>query len=55
MRRRRLIYTIENTTAALLARYIGQRLLADLRPQHQFVPDVSRVEVEESFGRSATY
>jgi 6-pyruvoyltetrahydropterin/6-carboxytetrahydropterin synthase len=46
---------LENTTAELLARYIGQRLLADLRQQYQFVPQVLRVEVEESFGQSATY
>jgi 6-pyruvoyltetrahydropterin/6-carboxytetrahydropterin synthase len=50
-----VLLPIENTTAELLARYIGQRLLADLRQQHQFVPRVLRVEVEESTGQSATY
>ena len=50
-----VLLPIENTTAELLARYIGQRLLADLRQQFQFVPQVLRVEVEESFGQSATY
>jgi 6-pyruvoyltetrahydropterin/6-carboxytetrahydropterin synthase len=50
-----VLLPLENTTAELLARYIGQRLLADLRQQHQFVPEVLRVEVEESFGQSATY
>src|SRR6266849_4282997 len=46
-----VLLPIENTTAELLARYIGQRLLADLRQQHQFVPQVLRVEVEESMGQ----
>jgi 6-pyruvoyltetrahydropterin/6-carboxytetrahydropterin synthase len=50
-----VLLPLENTTAELLARYIGQRLLTDLRQQHQFVPEVLRVEVEESFGQSATY
>jgi 6-pyruvoyltetrahydropterin/6-carboxytetrahydropterin synthase len=50
-----VLLPVENTTAELLARYIGQRLLGDLRQQHQFVPQVLRVEVEESIGQSATY
>jgi 6-pyruvoyltetrahydropterin/6-carboxytetrahydropterin synthase len=50
-----VLLPIENTTAELLARYIGQRLLDDLRRQHHFEPAVLRVEVEESFGQSATY
>jgi 6-pyruvoyltetrahydropterin/6-carboxytetrahydropterin synthase len=50
-----VLLPVENTTAELLARYVGQRLLDDLRRQHQFVPRVLRVEVEESFGQSATY
>jgi 6-pyruvoyltetrahydropterin/6-carboxytetrahydropterin synthase len=50
-----VLLPLENTTAELLARYIGQRLLADLQQQQQFVPRVLRVEVEESFGQSATY
>jgi 6-pyruvoyltetrahydropterin/6-carboxytetrahydropterin synthase len=50
-----VLLPVENTTAELLARYIGQRLLADLRKEHQFAPDVLRVEVEESVGQSATY
>ena len=49
-----VLLPIENTTAELLARYIGQRLLDDLRRQHQYIPRVLRVEVEESFGQSAT-
>jgi len=46
---------IENTTAELLARYIGQRLRDDLRKQFGFEPTVMRVEVEENIGQSATW
>jgi 6-pyruvoyltetrahydropterin/6-carboxytetrahydropterin synthase len=50
-----VLLPIENTTAELLARYIGQRLLDDLQKQHQYTPAVLRVEVEENIGQSATY
>jgi 6-pyruvoyltetrahydropterin/6-carboxytetrahydropterin synthase len=50
-----VLLPIENTTAELLARYIGERLRNDLRTTYHFVPTVMRVEVEESFGQSATY
>jgi 6-pyruvoyltetrahydropterin/6-carboxytetrahydropterin synthase len=50
-----VLLPIENTTAELLARYVGQRLLDDLKKQHQFTPVVLRVEVEENIGQSATY
>jgi 6-pyruvoyltetrahydropterin/6-carboxytetrahydropterin synthase len=50
-----VLLPIENTTAELLARYIAQRLLEDLRKQHHFEPDVLRVEVEENIGQSATF
>jgi 6-pyruvoyltetrahydropterin/6-carboxytetrahydropterin synthase len=50
-----VLLPIENTTAELLARFIGQRLLADLRAQHNYVPAVLRVEVEENVGQSANY
>src|SRR6516162_2512950 len=50
-----VLLPIENTTAELLARYIAQRLLADLRRQDAFEPQVLRVEVEESPGQSATF
>jgi 6-pyruvoyltetrahydropterin/6-carboxytetrahydropterin synthase len=50
-----VLLPIENTTAELLARYIGQRLLDDLRGQHRYQPRVLRVEVEENIGQSATY
>jgi 6-pyruvoyltetrahydropterin/6-carboxytetrahydropterin synthase len=46
---------IENTTAELLARYIGHRLLDDLKRHHNYRPDILRVEVEENIGQSATY
>ena len=50
-----VLLPIENTTAELLARYIGQRLLDDLKKQHHYTPGVLRVEVEENVGQSATY
>ena len=50
-----VLLPIENTTAELLARYIGGRLLASLKSMYGFVPDVLRVEVEENVGQSATY
>src|SRR5436305_1046178 len=50
-----VLLPIENTTAELLARYIGQRLLADLQTHHNFRPAVLRVEVEENVGQSASY
>jgi len=49
-----VLLPIENTTAELLARYIATRLLDDLQKQHNYRPSVLRVEVEESFGQSAT-
>lgn len=50
-----VLLPIENTTAELLARYIGERLREDLRSAFRYVPEVMRVEVEESFGQSATW
>jgi 6-pyruvoyltetrahydropterin/6-carboxytetrahydropterin synthase len=50
-----VLLPIENTTAELLGRYIGGRLLEVLQREHSFRPDVLRVEVEESFGQSATF
>src|SRR4051812_48979940 len=50
-----VLLPIENTTAELLSRYIGRRLLDDLKAHHQYEPSVLRVEVEESFGQSATW
>jgi 6-pyruvoyltetrahydropterin/6-carboxytetrahydropterin synthase len=50
-----VLLPIENTTAELLARYLGRRLIEILRREHAFAPDVLRVEVEESFGQSAQF
>ena len=50
-----VLLPIENTTAELLARYLGQRLRADLKAQYGFTPAVIRVEVEENVGQSATW
>lgn len=48
-----VLLPIENTTAELLARYIGQRLIVSLKEHHKFSRGIIRVEVEESFGQSA--
>src|SRR5580693_6627027 len=40
-----VLLPIENTTAELLARYIAERLRADLVKQHAYEPDILRVEV----------
>ena len=50
-----VLLPIENTTAELLGRYIGERLREDLKKTCNFVAQVMRVEVEESFGQSATW
>jgi 6-pyruvoyltetrahydropterin/6-carboxytetrahydropterin synthase len=50
-----VLLPIENTTAELLARYIGQRLRDDLRKQFGFEPAAIRVEVEENVGQAATW
>ena len=50
-----VLLPIENTTAELLARYLAQRLIDDLRRYHRYEPEVLRVEVEEMIGVSATY
>ena len=49
-----VLLPIENTTAELLARWIMQRLLADLDKHNHYQPAVLRVEVEENVGQSAT-
>ena len=50
-----VLLPIENTTAELLAKYLAGRLRDVLRDQFKCVPDVLRVEVEESFGQTARY
>ena len=50
-----VLLPIENTTAELLARYIGQRLRDDLLKQFGFQATVMRVEFEENIGQSATW
>lgn len=49
-----VLLPIENTTAELLARWIAERLRADLQKHHRYTPTVLRVEVEENVGQSAT-
>lgn len=50
-----VLLPIENTTAELIARYIGEKLRADLLATYHFTPEILRVEVEENIGQSATY
>ena len=50
-----VLLPIENTTAELLARFIGRRLLEALKAEHGFTPAALRVEVEENVGQSATF
>ncbi len=50
-----LLLPIANTTAELLARWIGQRLLEQLGVKHQFTPSALRIEVEECFGQSGIW
>jgi 6-pyruvoyltetrahydropterin/6-carboxytetrahydropterin synthase len=50
-----VLLPIENTTAELLARYIGERLREELKKTYGFVADILRVEVEENVGQSATW
>ena len=49
-----MLLPIENTTAELLARWIVHRLREALVQKYGNAPPVIRVEVEESFGQSAT-
>jgi 6-pyruvoyltetrahydropterin/6-carboxytetrahydropterin synthase len=50
-----VLLPIENTTAELLARFVGQNLLSRLRERHRFEPRMLRVDIEENFGQQATY
>ncbi|MGF1579929.1 MAG: 6-pyruvoyl tetrahydropterin synthase family protein [Gemmataceae bacterium] len=50
-----VLLPIENTTAELLGKWLAGRLLEELRSKYDFEPQFLRVEVEESFGQSATY
>ncbi|MGE0758195.1 MAG: 6-pyruvoyl tetrahydropterin synthase family protein [Pirellulaceae bacterium] len=45
-----VLLPVANTTAELLARYIGQRLLKALA-ERQFVPEALRVDVDENGGQ----
>jgi 6-pyruvoyltetrahydropterin/6-carboxytetrahydropterin synthase len=48
-----VLLPLENTTAELLATYLGQRLLADLEQRLGNRPARIRVEVDECFGQQA--
>jgi 6-pyruvoyltetrahydropterin/6-carboxytetrahydropterin synthase len=50
-----VLLPISNTTAELLARWIAGRLTEALASEKNFRPTRIRIEVEESFGQSATF
>lgn len=50
-----VLLPVANTTAELLSRHLGQRVLERLHEQLAVRPDVLRIEVEESCGQSATW
>jgi 6-pyruvoyltetrahydropterin/6-carboxytetrahydropterin synthase len=50
-----LLLRIANTTAELLAKHIGRRLLAGLTSRGSTRPELVRIEVEECFGRWAVW
>jgi 6-pyruvoyltetrahydropterin/6-carboxytetrahydropterin synthase len=49
-----VLLPIENTTAELLARYIAQRLVEEIRTSYRYAPQILRVQIEENIGQSAT-
>jgi 6-pyruvoyltetrahydropterin/6-carboxytetrahydropterin synthase len=49
-----VLLPVPNTTAELLARYIGQRLREALLARGHVEPQVLRVEVDECYGQKAT-
>ncbi|MGD9646050.1 MAG: 6-pyruvoyl tetrahydropterin synthase family protein [Pirellulales bacterium] len=46
-----VLLPVANTTAELLARHIGRRLLDDLRTRHDFRPQRVRISVDECEGQ----
>jgi 6-pyruvoyltetrahydropterin/6-carboxytetrahydropterin synthase len=50
-----VLLPVENTTAEMLARYIGQQLLAALSSSLNVVPERVRVEVDECQGQLGVY
>jgi 6-pyruvoyltetrahydropterin/6-carboxytetrahydropterin synthase len=49
-----VLLPVENTTAELLARWIGRRLRDALSEKYGTAPPRVRIDVEECFGQSAT-
>ena len=48
-----ILLDVPNTTAEMLARYIGSRLLVDLQMRTEVPPALVRIEVDECEGQSA--
>jgi 6-pyruvoyltetrahydropterin/6-carboxytetrahydropterin synthase len=50
-----VLLPIENTTAELLARYLGEQLVDELKRQGHREPEIISIEVEENQGQSARW
>lgn len=50
-----VLLPVENTTAELLAKYLAEQLLLELKSQRGFTPTALQMEVEECFGQWAVF
>jgi 6-pyruvoyltetrahydropterin/6-carboxytetrahydropterin synthase len=50
-----VLLPVANTTAELLAQYLGQRMLESLKNREMMRPNRARIEVDECFGQVATW
>ncbi|MEX2186088.1 MAG: 6-pyruvoyl tetrahydropterin synthase family protein [Pirellulales bacterium] len=50
-----VLLEVPNTTAEMLARHIGQRLLAELQHRGLATPDSLRIDVDECYGQVGVY
>jgi 6-pyruvoyltetrahydropterin/6-carboxytetrahydropterin synthase len=50
-----ILLDVPNTTAEMLARHIGARLLAGLRERGVVLPETVRIEVDECYGQAGVY
>ncbi|RIK82445.1 MAG: 6-pyruvoyl tetrahydrobiopterin synthase [Planctomycetota bacterium] len=50
-----VLLDVPNTTAEMLARHIGERLLARLEARGIAAPETLRIEVDECFGQMGVY
>jgi 6-pyruvoyltetrahydropterin/6-carboxytetrahydropterin synthase len=50
-----VLLDVPNTTAEMLARHIGQRLLAELQQRGLATPESLRIDVDECYGQVGVY